>query len=111
MVDHGEGPEFFCDDLETQIHLDAAVLVRRWELADPRDRWKHTGEPPPKASTPREPGPKPYRTAQSTVDAFWYVVRNEGPEYLKAWLARHPADAPFLLKIWKQKNARETAVA
>jgi hypothetical protein len=37
--DQGEGPEFFCypdDD-----------LVKQWELADPRDRWKHTGEPAP----------------------------------------------------------------
>ena len=24
-------------------------LVRQWELADPRDRWRHTGEPTPPA--------------------------------------------------------------
>jgi hypothetical protein len=62
-------------------------------------------EPEPEA--PR----RSYSTPQSTIDAFWYVVRNECPEYLKGWLARHPADAPFLLTICKQKNARETAVA
>jgi hypothetical protein len=87
-------------------------------MQDPRDAWRHTGEIPPpvafrNADFPGTPAPirQHYRTAQSTIDAFWYVVRNEGPEYLKGWLARHPADAPFLLKIWKQKNARETPVA
>jgi hypothetical protein len=25
-------------------------LVRQWELADPRDRWRHTGEAPPPAN-------------------------------------------------------------
>jgi hypothetical protein len=28
----------------------AEQLVRQWELADPRDRWRHTGEPTPPAS-------------------------------------------------------------
>jgi hypothetical protein len=48
-VDTPEGPEFFCEDLEIQIHLDAADLVKQWELADPRDAWKHTGEQRPRA--------------------------------------------------------------
>jgi hypothetical protein len=43
-VDGPEGPEFFCDDLETQIYLAAADLVKQWELPDPRDQWRHTGE-------------------------------------------------------------------
>ena len=25
----------------------AGQIVRQWEIADPRDRWKHTGEAPP----------------------------------------------------------------
>lgn len=28
---------------------DHALLIKRWEMQDPRDRWKHTGEPPPTA--------------------------------------------------------------
>ena len=51
-----------------------------------------------------EPAPKPlYRTPQSTVDAFWYVVRNEDADYLADWLAWHPLDAAYLHKIWKEK--------
>jgi hypothetical protein len=90
-VDTPEGPEFFCfpdDD-----------IVTRWELADPRDRWKHTGEPPPKASDRSTARPEPYRTPQSTIDAFWYVVGLRDPERFKAWLRDHPEDAPFLLKL------------
>jgi hypothetical protein len=93
-VDTGEGPGFFCypeDD-----------IVTSWELADPRDRWRHTGEAPPKISaTPRRP--EPYRPAESTVQAFWFVATRE-PEKLKAWLARHPDDAPALRQIWKAKR-------
>jgi hypothetical protein len=103
MVDTGEGPEFFCDDVEYQIHLDANDLVRQWELADPRDRWKHTGEAPPKASAFPVPSARPYRPAESTVAAFWYVVSLNDLEYLKAWLANHPADAPTLLKLLESK--------
>ena len=101
-LDHG--PTFYCpDDLETQIHLAAADLVRQWELADPRDRWRHTGEPKPKASDIPTDEPKPYRTAASTIDAFWYVVGLRDPEPFKAWLADHPQDAPFLLKLLEGK--------
>src|SRR5689334_17153816 len=28
----------------------AAQMLRQWELADPRDRWRHTGELPPPAN-------------------------------------------------------------
>jgi hypothetical protein len=69
MVDHGEGPEFWCypdDD-----------IVTRWELADPRDAWRHTGEAPPPASVRNSDisgrpasAAKPYRTPQATIDAF-----------------------------------------
>jgi hypothetical protein len=100
--DLGEGPEFFCypdDD-----------LVKQWELADPRDRWKHTGEPAPPSAFRNVDFPatlapirQHYRTPQATVDAFWYVVSLCKPEYLKAWLADHPRDTPYLLKLLENK--------
>jgi hypothetical protein len=70
-IDTSEGPEFFCDDLETQIYLAAADLMKRWELADPRDRWRHTGEPHPKASVIPNARPEPYCTPASVVDEFF----------------------------------------
>jgi hypothetical protein len=93
------------DDLEYQIHLDAAALVKQWELLDPRDAWRHTGEPPPATSDIPSARPEPYRTPQSVVDAFLHVVRLGDADYLSRWLAQHPADAPHLLKIWERKNA------
>jgi hypothetical protein len=111
-VDSDEGPIFFCeDDLEIQIHLAAADLVRQWELADPRDAWRHTGEPPPKPSGKfattalvAKTGPEPYRMPDSVIDAFWYVAGLNDPDRLKAWLLNHPKDAPHLHKLWKAKR-------
>jgi hypothetical protein len=101
-IDYGEGPEFFCypdDD-----------IVQRWELADPRDAWRHTGEPPPLAvvrnsdiGAKPEKATRPYRTPQATMDAFWHVVRIGDPEYLANWLAQHPLDVPHLHEIWGRK--------
>jgi len=88
------------DEIEAEIMLRAADLVRQWELADPRDRWRHTGEPKP-VIRPDSPRRQPYAPAQSTVEAFWHVQRFESPDYLARWLADHPADAPALYKIWK----------
>ncbi|MGJ5120957.1 hypothetical protein [Bradyrhizobium oligotrophicum] len=47
---------------------------------------------------PRRRGP-----AQSTIDAFWYVVRTETPDGIAAWLARHPADAAHLHTLLKAR--------
>jgi hypothetical protein len=86
----------------------AVHIVRQWEMADPRDRWRHTGEPPPEPKI--EPSaPKPYRPPQATVDAFWFVVRLDDPEYLARWLAQHPADAPHLHEIWERRCSTEAA--
>jgi hypothetical protein len=66
MVDNGEGPEFFCadlspdemtlDELERRAELihgeEVAAIVQRLEMADPRDRWRHTGEPPEEFRNP-----------------------------------------------------------
>jgi hypothetical protein len=97
MVDHGDGPEFFCfpdDDIVTQ-----------WELNDSRDAWRHTGEaPPPKhvrnSDIGAKPAPasRPYSTPQSNVDAFRHLCREGDTEKLAEWMKRHPADTPFLLK-------------
>jgi hypothetical protein len=110
MVDIGEGPEFFCEDLEIQIHLAAADLVRQWELAGPRGRRRHTGEAPLPESVrnadiaAKPNAPRSYRTPQATVDAFMFVVRLDDQDYLARWLAAHKRDAAHLLKIWKAKQ-------
>ena len=85
--------------------LRAADLIAQWERADPRDCWRHTGEHPPRTvETPRAAA-QPYQTPQSTVDAFWYVVRLDDPDYLARWLEQHPLDASALCKLWEGKNA------
>jgi hypothetical protein len=96
-----EGPIFLCEEA-----LFEGDLVRQWELADPRDCWKHTGEPPPPASVRNADiagrpasAPRTYRTAQSTVDAFRYLAAAGDLERLKFWLADRPKDAPFLLAL------------
>ncbi|PJG56830.1 hypothetical protein CVM73_03520 [Bradyrhizobium forestalis] len=76
----------------------ASQLLMQWELADPRDRWRWTGELPPAPEV--MPIAKPaYRPAQSTVDAFHFVLRAGDPERLATWLRNHPDDAPALLEI------------
>jgi hypothetical protein len=96
--DDGEGPEFFCypDD----------GLVTCWEIADPRDAWRRTGELPPPANVRNSDisarpadKPRPHRPAQSTVDAFRFLVALGDLQRLKSWLAARPKDAPFLLAM------------
>jgi hypothetical protein len=91
------------EDLEELIYLRAADMIAQWERADPRDRWRHTGEPPPATSDIPNARPEPYRPAQSTIDAFWFVINLRDPERFKAWLADHPQDAPTLLKLLEPK--------
>jgi hypothetical protein len=98
------------EDLEALIELRAADLVTQWELADPRDGWRHTGDPAPPANvqnsdiSPKPPSaPRSYRPAQSTIDAFFYIVRTKDADGIFEWLARHPLDAPHLHKLWKKK--------
>jgi len=37
---------------ELTREIEIAAMVRQMELDDPRDRWKHTGEPPPPSRSP-----------------------------------------------------------
>lgn len=78
-------------------------LVRDWELDDDRDRWRWTGEPRPSRSAEKKK-PMAYAPADSTVDAFAFVLRLGDPAYLAAWLASHPADAPHLMKLYEAKH-------
>lgn len=73
----------------------AQRLVRDWELDDPRDRWRWTGELPPPPE--KEPAPRPRPVPQSTVDAFAYVVSLGDPDRLRAWLRTHGDVAPTLI--------------
>ena len=48
--------------------------------------------------------PRPYRTAESTIDAFWYMVKLGDEDRLKAWLADHMRDAPTLRKLYEERQ-------
>jgi hypothetical protein len=83
----------------------ASRLVRDWELADERDRWRWTGEMPP--ARPAEVNRQiPYQPSSGTIDAFSFVVGLGAPERLAAWLAGHPDDAPQLLRLYEENHAR-----
>lgn len=109
MVDDGEGPEFFCADDDPPEWFVGGIM-RQWELNDPRDRWRRSGDAPPAAHirnsdiSARPTATPQYRTPRSTVEAFLYVVRLDDPEYLARWLAGHKRDAARLLKIWKARQ-------
>jgi hypothetical protein len=112
MVDDGDGPEFFCEE----IHPHAADLVRQWEMQDPRDAWRHTGEnPPPVAFRNADfagaapPSRQDYRTPKATVEAFFYVTRTKDAAGIAEWLADHARDAQHLHKLWKQKCSTAAA--
>jgi hypothetical protein len=77
-------PECNCvaEAAEEIIYLRADDLVFQWEMDDPRDRWRHTGEPYPAPVASPKKTTAPYRTAGSTIDAFWHVVGLNDPDRL-----------------------------
>lgn len=94
--------------VETDGEDEPGDLVTNWELADPRDAWRHTGETPPPTSVrnsdlsgPRVDGPSPQRIPQATIDAFNLVAGRGNRAGLAMWLRDHPDVAREL--------ARETA--
>ena len=48
--------------------------------------------------------PRPYQTAQSTIYAFFYLIKLNDEPRLKAWLAARPLDAPTLLKLYEERQ-------
>jgi hypothetical protein len=93
--------------VEELIFLRTDELVVQWELADPRDRWRHTGELPPAPAATPPPAKPSDRPAKSTISAFWYLVQLNEPDRLEAWLADHPKDAPFLYELLQvRKNEK-----
>ncbi|WP_377830315.1 hypothetical protein ACFKHW_17295 [Bradyrhizobium lupini] len=82
----------------------AAQLIKQWELDDSRDRHRWTGEMPPVPQAERRQD-RVYKPADSTVDAFAYVLGLGDSEYLARWLTSHPTDAPHLLRLYEEKYA------
>lgn len=74
----------------------ARQLVMQWELADPRDAWRWTGELPP-APSPELKKFATYKPAHSTIWAFEYVLSLGDQERLATWLRNHLDDAPTLV--------------
>jgi hypothetical protein len=100
MVDHGDGPEFFCPDLSpdemTLPELERRADYRRDEaVAAILAGWEAL--PIALDAPPLVPGP--YRPAASTVDAFRCVVASGDAARLRVWLADRPKDAPYLLAL------------
>ena len=105
-VDHGEGPEFYCADISpddmTPPELERRAELRRQEEVAAIFARLEAMDDPSKRLPPRSKA-EPYRPAESTIAAFQYVVSLNDLEHLKNWLADHPADAPFLLKLLESK--------
>lgn len=106
MVDSGEGPEFFClplNDLTLPELERRAELIRLIEVAEIFARLEAMDDPSKRPAPEAAPARQPYRTPQSTIDAFWYVVALKEPEKLAVWLRDRERDAPFLLKLLEPK--------
>ncbi len=102
MVDHGEGPIFFCvdlspdemtlDELERRAELrrqeEAAAIFARLEAMDD-----------PSKRLPLRSEPEPYHPAQSTVAAFRYLTAAGDIGRIREWLAERTEDAPHLLAL------------
>jgi hypothetical protein len=105
----------------------AEDLVRQWELDDPRDRWRHTGERPPSTHARREPiqGWKPTEDQERDSDrmqvcsvcggdaVFGFDVTVEGVRMgdIGSWrcVDHHPfRKARYTREEWAQSGAAGT---
>jgi hypothetical protein len=111
MVDHGEGPEFFCPDLSpdemTLAELERrAELIRQEEVAAIIARWEAAAAVGAGLTTTTVArAPEPYRPAASTVDTFLFLVGTDDAPRVRAWLADRPKDMPYLLDLLESKTA------
>jgi hypothetical protein len=109
--DLGEGPEWFCyPDDRTADDDGPCPTCGTMQIAD-RELHEWTNRWVKRAEDRRNIIPLPacrqgYRTAQSLVAEFFLMVRLGDAEKLRAWLRDHPRDAAFLLKLWRDKDAR-----
>src|ERR1700723_1822931 len=85
---------------------DERHLVRDWELADPRDRWRHDGSPRPSddfrnsdIGIPTAAADRSYKPVKSTIDAFQFLITAGDVARIKGWLADRSKDAPYLLSL------------
>jgi hypothetical protein len=103
MVDHGDGPEFYCADVSpddmTLLELERRAELRRQEdvaaILARMDAVDRPAKPPARAE------PEPYRPAQSTVAAFRYLTAAGDIGRIREWLADRPKDAPLLLAMFE----------
>jgi hypothetical protein len=95
-----EADEPITDD--ERSHYADSVFIS-WEMADPRDRWKWTGEASPPLVPDDKPAAKPYRTPQSTIDAFLYWIVRQDAKTQARWLAERPKDASYLQTLLEAK--------
>jgi hypothetical protein len=112
MVDDGDGPLFFCADISPdEMTLDElerrAELIQQEEVAAIFARLEAMDDPSKRLPPPR--GPEPYRTPQSVVDAFFYVLKTKDAAGIAEWLAAHPQDERYLQKILEQKCSTAAA--
>ena len=47
---------------------------------------------------------RPYKTPQSTIDAFFYLIKLNDEPRLRAWLEARPTDAPTLRKLYEERQ-------
>jgi hypothetical protein len=76
----------------------AREIIKRWEYEDRRRPARTDEDQMSNVLTFR---PRPYRTPEATVDAFFYVVRFGDAPRLAAWLDDHPRDREFLINLLK----------
>ncbi|WP_316196854.1 hypothetical protein [Bradyrhizobium sp. SZCCHNS3053] len=133
--DHNNVPTFGLDDFREYVEIEAfmhdngwvdwhhavdtcewagelwglKVEARQAVMAEVFGRFHEPEMPPDDIPLAPEPPRRSYRTPQSTVDAFWHVVRSETTDSIAEWLARHPRDADHLHKLWKAKACSTAA--
>lgn len=102
MVDHGEGPEFYCADVSpddlTLPELERRAELRRQEEVAAIFARLEAMDDPSRRLAPRSE-PEPYYPPQATVAAFRCLTAAGDVGRIREWLADRPKDAPHLLAL------------